>query len=139
MLRNFTALAAITGDAAYQRRAEQILEFYRSPALGNPFAYPGILAGALALIDPIQIVLAAEYGNPLASSLLATAIDTVGPGATITYIGQTEDLPESHPAYGKHAPGGPRLFICRGNTCAAPAATPDVVAKSLEQLRLYRP
>jgi uncharacterized protein YyaL (SSP411 family) len=135
MLSNLVALAALTGESGYHSRAEALLAANAAQAFSNPFAYPGILRGALTLVDPIQAILAGKPGAA-AQSLLDTFVQAYGPGAIIGHVTDPAALPPAHPAHAKSAVDGPRLYICRGNTCAAPARTPAEVGDALTMLDL---
>jgi uncharacterized protein YyaL (SSP411 family) len=139
MLRNLVHLHALTGNASYATHAEAILKSFGSLALGNPFACPGILSGALALIDPIEVVLVAAPNNETGVALLSELIRHTGVSPLIHHIADTGDLPESHPAYHKAKTGAPTLYLCRGQVCASPATTPQGVHEAARLLGLASP
>jgi len=135
MLGNFAALHHLTGNRDYLVRAEAIAAVFSATALDNPFVAPSLLKNAVLLSRPVQLVLSGEGGEEL---LLAALPDT-GLDIIVQKIASPAELAADHPASAKAAAGGPaRLYVCRGQVCAAPAATPGEVGAALELLGLAR-
>jgi hypothetical protein len=138
MIYNLAALAHLTGTSAHRSRAESILETHAAAALANPFAYPGILRSAIALLDPVQAISAAPQPSPEHLHLLQIFAASYGPSAVMGHVAAAQDLPPGHPAHAKAATAGPRLYICRGNTCAAPASSAADITQAIDLLGLAR-
>jgi uncharacterized protein YyaL (SSP411 family) len=135
MLGNFAALHHLTGNRDYLVRAEAIAAVFSATALDNPFVAPSLLKNAVLLSGPVQLVLSGEGSEEL---LLAALPDT-GLDIIFQKIASPAELAADHPASAKAAAGGPaRLYVCRGQVCAAPAATPGEVGAALELLGLAR-
>ncbi len=131
MLGNFVALHYLTGTQVYLEKAQAIAEAFSVPALANPFTAPSLLKNAALLFDPVQLALAGEGGEELLlEALLHTGLDIV-----CQKVASPAELAANHPAFAKAAAGDrARLYICRGQTCAAPAYTPEEVRAALEFL-----
>ncbi len=131
MIKNYVALYHLTGNDGYRLKAEKITGVFASAARSNPFAAPGLLKNALLLQDAIQLVLTND-ANPAQSEMLILALKHAGFDATIHVTGANPALPENHPAYGKTTNvNQPALYICRGMTCANPAANADEALAAL--------
>jgi hypothetical protein len=139
MVRNLIALGSLTGYSDYHSRAESIARSYGNQAIDNPFAYGGILQGCLALADTIQVILTGAQPSPSDNPMMAAVLRLISPSAVIGHVGNAADLAPDHPAYHKAASSEPRLYLCRGQTCAAPSTTPEDVAEAARLLQLVRP
>ncbi len=135
MLGNFAALFHLTGNRDYFERADAIAVTFSATALSNPFVAPSLMKNAGLLSDPVQLVLSGEGG----SELLMEALPHTGLDIIFEKVASPADLAADHPAFAKAAAGGPaRLYICRGQVCAAPAATREEVRAALELLGLAK-
>ncbi len=135
MLGNFAALYHLTGNRDYLEKAEAIAAAFSATALANPFVAPSLLKSAALLAEPVQLVLSGEGGH----ELLMEALPHTGLDIIFQKIASPAELAAGHPAFAKATAGGPpRLYICRGQTCAAPAATPQEVRAALDLLGLAK-
>jgi uncharacterized protein len=112
MVSNLVRLAYMTGNDAYRRQAERILAAFGGEALQNPFVSPSLLKGFLLFDDAVQLV-------DNASGLLPQAIKRAGLDCVIA---------------GRAGPAA--LYVCRGQTCAAPATTEAELEAAFETLGL---
>ena len=136
MIANLARLHHLTGKPDYLALADRIHQRFAAEAISNPFGFATLLHGFTILADPVQIVMAGEGGDPLASPLFRFLIEKVGPDAIIQWIDDPSSLPSSHPAHGKGAGASLRAYICRGNVCAAPAETKEQIDAALKLLGL---
>jgi uncharacterized protein YyaL (SSP411 family) len=137
MQSNFARLALLTGESRYQDKAASIHQTFAAQAIANPFGYAAFLEASLDLIDPVQVIMAGSPGHPAASTLVDRVIRSVGPACIIGHITAAGALPANHPAHRKTPAGySPRLYLCRGHVCAAPAATINEVDNALATLGL---
>jgi uncharacterized protein YyaL (SSP411 family) len=137
MLANLAKLHHLTGKARYLELAEKIHHRFAAEAASNPFGFATLLNSFAMLADPVQVVLAGKStGDSFTNPLFRQLVDRLGPDAIYQWIADPSRLPPSHPAYGKS--GGPalRVYICRGNTCAAPAQTNEEIDEALALLGL---
>jgi uncharacterized protein len=136
MIKNYNDLYHLTGDNSFHTKAMQITDAFASAAKSNPFVAPGLLKNTILLQDTIQLVLTND-SNPAKNEMLLLALRNTGLDATIHITGANSDLPENHPAHGKIVSSGkPTLYICRGMTCANPAATTTEALSALQLLGL---
>ncbi|NJM29645.1 MAG: thioredoxin domain-containing protein [Rhizobiales bacterium] len=131
MVANFAILAHLTGNESYRQRARAIVKAFSSVAAGNPFAAPSLLRGFMLLDDTVQVVAAADCSQ----ELLATALKRTGLDVVLTKLTPGRALPSSHPAAGKPVHGD-GIYVCRGNTCAAPARNDTELTQAFERLGL---
>jgi uncharacterized protein len=136
MIANLAKLHHLTGKPHYLELAQKIHRRFAADAASNPFGFATLLNAFTLLADPVQIVMAGEGGDPFTSPLFRHLIGKIGPDAIIQWIGDPESLPVSHPAHGKSAGPTLRAYVCRGNTCAAPAETPEQIDQALALLGL---
>jgi uncharacterized protein YyaL (SSP411 family) len=137
MISNLTRLSLLTGENTCAEKARMIHETFAAQALSNPFGYATFLEASLDLVDPIQVVVVGERDDSAGSKLLRRVVESTGPSCTIGHVASPDLLPSDHPAFRKVAAGGtPRLYLCRGQVCAAPAATIEEVDRALKTLGL---
>ncbi|MBI2718564.1 MAG: thioredoxin domain-containing protein [Rhizobiales bacterium] len=116
MIGNFTALHHITGERRWLQLAENIAATFAEQAIANPFGAATYFTSVAELFDPLQVVIA---GNVPAELLTAT-ISLCGLDAIFNRA--VDQIPQSHPAYGKAASSDKgAVYLCRGQTCAAPS------------------
>ncbi len=130
-LSNLFALAALTGDTAYDARAETLLNAFSAAIANGPVGHCGLLAASMDAGALIQIVAA-----DAADGKFAQAVNRVSsPGAVeIRAAAGTTALPEALAAKLGMSPGA-KAYLCRGNTCDVPQTEPDAIVVRLTQLR----
>jgi uncharacterized protein YyaL (SSP411 family) len=138
MVRNLAMLHHLTGEPGHLARAETILSTFTSRVLANPFGYPSLMSAFAFLTDAVQLVITGEDRDPFTDSAFRVAVETVAPDCVIQWVAAGAQLPEGHPASGKQVSGEDRVYICRGQVCAAPAANPGQVRDALSLLGLSR-
>jgi uncharacterized protein len=127
MVSNLVRLAHMTGKETHSHQAERILRTFGGEALQNPFASPSLLKGFLLFDDAVQLV---DTG----SGLLPQAIKRAGLDCVILELPEGASLPANHPAAGKT--GRKALYVCLGQTCAAPATTEAELDAAFKMLGL---
>ncbi|WP_119390525.1 thioredoxin domain-containing protein [Taklimakanibacter lacteus] len=138
MLRNLAALHHLTGKTEYLRKAEAIQRGFAVQAAGNPFGYATLLDAFTTLADPIQIVMSGTQADPFSDPRFRRLIAALGARAIILWVTDPQALPSDHPARQKSAGPGARIYLCRGQVCAAPAETIAEVEEALRLLGLSR-
>lgn len=137
MLGNLARLHLLTGKTEYLHRAEALHKAFAGQALANPFGFCSLFSGFLALSDPVQIALTGVGIKAPEHPLLRPAIERLGPDVIISYATNPSALPENHPAYLKAtAATAPRLYLCRGQTCAAPVESESQLSQAMTVLGL---
>jgi uncharacterized protein YyaL (SSP411 family) len=138
MICNLVRLYYLTGERPYLDRAQTILETFSGSARNNPFGYTSLLRSFAFLSDTPQIVISGSQPDPFGDDKFRAAIERIGPDCVIQWVSTTSELPQGHPALAKAAGGSSRLYLCRGQVCAAPAETATEVQEALELLGLTR-
>jgi hypothetical protein len=129
-------LAALTGDEAYRRRAEAIVETFSGEIERNFFPLATFLNNVELLLNPLQIVLVGERGS-LAFEALRRAVYGVSlPARIITCLSPGGSLPTDHPAFGKGpVDGDPAAYVCQGPVCSLPVTNADALRDILDRRR----
>jgi uncharacterized protein len=131
-LSNLIALAALTGDAAYDQRARELYAAFAGAIASGPVGHCGLLAAALDLDSLLQIKISLDQGQDLTAALLSQSI----PGA-LEFGTKLNDVQLKFEPAPKS--GGPQIegaVICRGPVCGAPTA--DAVEFRAELLKSRR-
>ena len=123
MVANLVRLHALTADAVYVERAEATMRAFLPEAGVRATSHTGLLAAALELHAPMQVVIvrgqgaAAEGVDPMLAVLLSLSL----PGAVEQVVDDTAGLPQGSPLAGKVAVGGAATaYVCVGGVCSAP-------------------
>ena len=131
-----TRLAVLTGEEAYRRRAEQIIETFSGETARNFFPLTTFLNNAELFERPLQIVIAGHGKDPAFHSLLRAAYGTSLPNRIIFVLAPEAPLPTGHPAFGKGLVGGnPAAYVCEGPVCSLPLTEPNALTDTLAKLR----
>jgi len=129
-------LAMLTGDDAYRRRAEAILETFSGEMGRNFFPLATLLNNIEMLTKPLQIVLVGESGTSAFEALRRAVYGVSLPNRTVLAIVPGQTLPVDHPAYGKGlVDGRAAAYVCNGPTCSLPFTEPRALIDSLAELR----
>jgi len=84
---------------------------------------PGAFLGMLAALDqarsPLEVVIAGDPGDPATQALVAAARRAWLPNRVLSLVAADPSLPLH-----RGRDRGPAGFVCRGQACAAPVATP---------------
>jgi uncharacterized protein len=138
MLRNLAALHHLTGKADYLHKADAIQRSFAAQAASNPFGYATLLDSFTTFADPIQIVVSGKPADPFNDPRFRRLIAALGTKPIINWVTDPGALPEEHPARQKSAGPGSRIYLCRGQVCAAPAETIAQIEEALQLLDLVR-
>ena len=119
-------LAALTGSAEYQRRAEETLECFAGIVehFGLYAATFGLALGLLVR-PAVQVVIVSEGAEPAALELEAIALARYAVNKTVFRL-RREQLQGLPPSLRQTLPSvdltaGPVALVCAGNTCQPPA------------------
>ncbi len=129
MAENYARLYHLTGGAEFRVKAEAVLAAYggQTAALAGS---PVLLAAADTLANAACVVVS---GAGDLTELRQAALGAADPAVVTLTVGDGGTLPPEHPAFGK-ASVEPAAFVCRGNTCALPVATPEALDGLLRQI-----
>ncbi len=130
-----TRLAVLTGDEAYRRRAEAIVETFSGELSRNFFPLATLLNNAELLAEPVQIVIVGEPGDPSFDALRRAVYDVSLPNRVVLALPAGRELPANHPAHGKGlVDGRAAAYVCIGPVCSLPLTDPKkLVARLAEQ------
>jgi uncharacterized protein YyaL (SSP411 family) len=123
-------LHALTGNDEYRLRHDELLMAFAGDAhrYGPVFAGTYLLAAELWVHPPPEIVILGPRTDAAVQSLRAAALETFAPGAAVLVVDK-EDM--FVPALiepmlkTKEAKAGPVAFVCQGNVCSPPTASPE--------------
>jgi uncharacterized protein len=129
-------LAMLTGDEAYRRRAEEILETFSGEIGRNFFPLATLLNNVELLVKPLQIVLVGEAGTPAFEALRRAVYGLSLPNRVVTSLAPNGSLPVDHPAFGKGlVDGKPAAYVCEGPVCSLPVTDAETLLESLARVR----
>ena len=129
-------LAALTGEQAYPRRAEVIVETFSGELDRNFFPLATFLNNIELLHNPLQIVLIGERSSPAFEMLRRVAYGVSLPARIIVCLPPGGSLPADHPAFGKSlVDGKPAAYVCQGPVCSLPVTDAKTLLESLARLR----
>jgi hypothetical protein len=126
-IRALEKLAAISGEALYARRADELLNAFAEQAadLGS-FGGAYALAGAISLEPGAHVVIVGARGSAAVEGLYLAAFRSFRPGSTAAIYppGSVSGIPAVVASQIEAAAGrsGPLAFVCVGTQCALPTA-----------------
>jgi len=129
-------LAILTGEEAYRRRAEAILETFSGEMGRNFFPLATLLNNIELLAKPLQIVLVGENGAAPFDALRRAVYDVSLPNRVVISVPPGGSLPSDNPASGKGlVDGKPTAYVCEGPVCSLPINEPQTLLETLARVR----
>jgi hypothetical protein len=129
-------LALLTGEEAYRRRAEVILETFSGEMGRNFFPLATLLNNVELLTKPLQIVLVGESSAPAFEALRRAVYSVSLPNRVVLTLSSGGLLPNNHPAFGKGlVDGKPAAYVCEGPVCSLPVTDAGTLLDMLVQMR----
>jgi uncharacterized protein YyaL (SSP411 family) len=129
-------LALLTGEEAYRRRAEAIVETFSGEIARNFFPLATLLDNVELLMKPLQIVLVSEPQAEDFAALRRAAYGASLPNRVVLALAPDRSLPADHPAHGKGLVGGhAAAYVCDGPVCSLPLTDPGALAAELAKRR----
>ena len=129
-----TRLAILTGEEAYRRRAEAIVEAFSGEVARNFFPLATLLNNVELLEKPAQIVIVGERKDPLFEGLLHAVYNVSLPNRVVLTLPPGASLPVGHPAHGKGlVDGKPAAYVCEGPVCSLPVTDPQALLDVLHR------
>ncbi|MBO0763780.1 MAG: thioredoxin domain-containing protein [Hyphomicrobiaceae bacterium] len=138
MLSNLVALHLLTGKPRYLEWAEAIPKAFAADLTHNTFGHCGLVAAALDLIAPQQVVTIEprEAGVPPGGSPLARAMFELSmPGAVEHAVGAGQGLQNPALAAKGLVAGRPTAYACLGPQCSLPVTEPEALVELLRKQR----
>jgi uncharacterized protein YyaL (SSP411 family) len=131
-----TRLAILTGEDAYRRRAEAIVETFSGELGRNFFPLATLLNNAELLAEPVQIVIVGEPGDQAFTALRHAVYSVSLPNRVVVFLPLGHNQPANHPAYGKGlVEGRPAAYVCIGPVCSLPITEPEKLIAYLGEIR----
>jgi uncharacterized protein YyaL (SSP411 family) len=135
MVGVLTRLALLTGDDAYRRRAEAIIQTFAGEVGRNFFPLATLMNNAELAQKSVQIVLAGT-DNSVPTELRQAVYRVSLPNRVVNFAAPGTDLPADHPAHGKGVVDGKSAaYICEGPVCSLPLTDPQALVDTLAKLR----
>jgi uncharacterized protein YyaL (SSP411 family) len=124
----FAKLAAFTGDAAWQDRAEEVVRLFQEQARRNPVGYGYLLQVVERLLaGPVEVAVVGSAGLDR-DALLAELWRRPRPG-TVVAVAAPDDRAATAAvpllADRGEVDGRPAAYVCRGFVCDRPVRTPE--------------
>jgi len=124
MLTQLTRLWLLTGEDAYQVRAERLLQAHAKEAQDNPFGFGAYLAGAEFYFSPVQVAVIGRLKQAGTQDLVHEVFRAPTATRVLQVIEPGQHLPSHHPAHGKKQDAHkPTAYVCVGTTCSAPVTS----------------
>jgi uncharacterized protein len=131
-----TRLALLTGEEAYRRRAEAIVETFSGETSRNFFPLATLLNNAELLSKPLQIVVIGKNGDPGFDALLRAVYGVSLPNRVVLTLSPGGSVPANHPAFGKGlVTGKPAAYVCEGPVCSLPITDRETLLDTLARVR----
>ncbi|WP_041317031.1 thioredoxin domain-containing protein [Hyphomicrobium nitrativorans] len=135
MVSNLAALATLTGDSRFVRRAESIMRAFSADLAKNLVAHTGLLAAAMDLLAPQLVVIVASESEPH-SALGAVARSMSIPGAVELEVRGAIGALGPPALHGKSAEDGrSTAYVCVGPQCSLPANSEAQLRQAVLDLR----
>jgi uncharacterized protein YyaL (SSP411 family) len=129
-----TRLAILTGEEAYRRRAEAIVETFSGEVARNFFPLATLLNNVELLEKPLQIVIVGERQDLAFQSLLRAVYNVSLPNRVVLILPPGASLPTDHAAHGKSlVDGKPTAYVCDGPVCSLPITNPRELRDALHR------
>ena len=134
-LSNLNALSALTGDAAFDARANELYGAFQGDIANGPVGHCGLLAASLDLGKLTQIMVVGA-GDSQNAALQHVLICTSNPGALEFSVKENGVQPRLAALEGKvDTHGISKVYICRGPVCGVPVVEPTALKQRLEMVR----
>ena len=134
MLTNLVKLYLLTGNTAYDQKANAILQAFSTSAISAPLAHTGLLTGFLDIAEPLHAVLVIPDTSTKIRPLVQ-ALQSARQPITLMVVSQQSTVPELHPAKGKTTiDNKPTVYICKGRVCSKPITDLSTINEVISDL-----
>ena len=130
MLGVLATLAAVTGEDAWRRRADDLIAAFGAQIARHPASACAFMNALEQARDAPQIVVVGDDTEDF-----VRFIDTKSlPGRALVVVADGEALPAGHPAAGKRrVEGKTTAYVCRGQTCSPPVTDTQALDRLLQR------
>mgnify|MGYP003666883914 FL=1 len=133
MMEVLARLWRLTGDVTWRHQAEHLFKTFTGDFSQRYISYPTLIGGYELLIDSVDLVILGRDEADIASFSRAVRQHPL-PVATRLLLNSSDDLPDTHPAFGKAmVDNRTTLYICHGTVCSAPVTSLTEIASALNQ------
>jgi uncharacterized protein YyaL (SSP411 family) len=130
--QNLIRLAVLAGNDDYRAKADRLIEGVLSAGAQNLFAHVATLNAVDLRLRGAEIVCVGTDAKPLVDAALRLPFVS----RTILRASSADELPAGHPARDKiKAVTGSAAFVCVGETCSLPVASPTGIASAVASMR----
>ena len=125
MLGNLARLHVMTGDDVFRTRGEALIQALQGPALAGVYAHATFFNSFEIWVETVQCILCGEPDDPGTRALADAILRRPIPNRSLSYVSDTDSLPQEHPAHGKaRVDGKATLYVCKGTRCSLPVSDP---------------
>ena len=134
MLDVLSTLAAVSGEDAPRRRADELIAAFGAQVARHPASACAFMNAFEQAREAPQIVVVGDAGDPDTEAFVRFVNATCLPGRALSVIADGDSLPAGHPAAGKRrVDGKTAVYVCRGQTCSPPATDTQALAGLLQR------
>ena len=145
MVANLVRLYGLTGHETYMERAESTLRAFLPELAERATGHTGLLAAAIELTAPLQIVIivaafsSAHKGGKAEAPLMQVLAALSLPGAVQLVIQDDHQFAPASPLFGKTAiDGKPTAYVCVGGTCSLPVTEAAALRDTILRMRMIK-
>ena len=132
MVSALAQLFFLTGKAAYREKADATVAAFSGELSQNFFPLAALLSGVEKLQCGQQIVIIGNRQEGGCQNLLKSVFSQSLPNRVLSVIAPEDELPISHPAFGKQQQDGKATaYVCVGSICSLPLTTGNDLSAAL--------
>ena len=121
MVGVLTRLWLLTGDDAYGRRADAVVQSFSAQMASYALAMTTLLNSVEFMLRPLQIVIIGNREDKDVSELLSVVHGLALPNKVLQIVAPGDKLPAGHPAAAMgQIDGQATAYVCVGQTCSLP-------------------
>ena len=130
MLGVLATLAAVTGEDAWRRRADDLIAAFGAQVARHPASACAFMNALEQTRDAPQIVVVGDDTEDFVRFIDMKSL----PGRALVVVADGEALPAGHPAAGKRrVEGKTTAYVCRGQTCSPPVTDTQALDRLLQR------
>ncbi len=134
MLEVLARLFFLTGETAYQDRADQLIKAMTPTDPAASFYSLTLLSGFDILTRAIQVVIIDAGDTGVTAAMRDVTLKASAPNIVLTTLSSCANLPNNHPAYGKSPSDNQcTAYVCIGTVCSLPLTKSEDLAVALNK------
>ena len=134
MLVNLIRLSRLTGEAAWEAGADELIRAFSGSVRSHPSAYPEFLRGVdLSLTPSREVVIAGDPADPTTQAMVEVAGSVSDATVMLRTPENADQLARIAPFTAALVPpdGRATAFVCTGFSCDRPVTSPDALRSRL--------